>query len=141
MERRVPSYALSPDGRVLAVGHADGTVALIDARTLRRARRFRAVADGPVRGMGVRAADGRLLVVGGDDGFLALVDPRRGTVVTALPRPPRTACFTPELQRRRAADGDRRRATTPCALWTLPSGRPAGAPRLHYRRGRLATCR
>ena len=27
-------YALSPDGRVLAAGHADGTVSLIDARTL-----------------------------------------------------------------------------------------------------------
>ncbi len=79
----VLSHALSPDGRVLAVGQRDGTVSLIDTRTLRTFSNFPAVPNGPLRGMGY-VPGGRLLVVGGDDGFLALVDPRRGTLVQRL---------------------------------------------------------
>ena len=68
----------SPDGRVLAVGHSDGTVALIDAA---HAAHAPDVPRGPARA-GPRAwatmPGGRLLAVGGDDGFLALVDPESG---------------------------------------------------------------
>ena len=46
------SSALSADGRVVAAGHDDGTVSLIDVRTLRTISTFDAVPSGPVRGMG-----------------------------------------------------------------------------------------
>ena len=80
----LPSHAVSPDGQVLAVGQSDGTVRLIDARTMRLRSSFRAVSRGPVRSLGY-VPGGRLLAVGGDQGFLALVDPRRGTLVKSLP--------------------------------------------------------
>jgi WD40 repeat protein/DNA-binding SARP family transcriptional activator len=139
-----PRYALSPDGRVLAAGHGDGTVSLVDARTLRTLSTFpvlpktgiRAARGGlQVRGMGY-IPRGRLLVVGGDDGFLALVDPRRGTIVKRLPghratdpvdRGENSRVFTPSF----SADG-RLMATASrngiVRLWALPSGRPVGRP-------------
>jgi WD40 repeat protein len=139
-----PRYALSPDGRVLAAGHGDGTVSLIDARTLRTLSTLRvlpkkglhAARGGPqVRGMGY-VPRGRLLVVGGDDGFLALVDPRRGAIVKRLPGHGATdpgeggedaRVFTPSF----SADG-RLMATASrngiVRLWALPSGRPVGRP-------------
>ena len=137
--RRRPRYALSPDGRVLAAGHRDGTVSLIDTRTLRRSRTFPVVpAQGrPVPGMGF-VPRGRLLVVGGDDGFLALVDPRRGTIVKRLPATRARhgdGVFTPSF----SADG-RLMATASgttddtSALWALPSGRPVGRPLRYPRR-------
>jgi WD40 repeat protein/DNA-binding SARP family transcriptional activator len=78
------SHALSPDGRTLAVGRQDGTVALLDARTLRERSQFRAVEDGPVLGIGF-IPGGPFLAVGGDDGFLAVFDPRDGSLVRRLP--------------------------------------------------------
>ena len=68
-------YAMSPDGRVLALGRVDGSVTLIDTQTLRAVSEFRVVPAGQVAGMGY-VPGGRLLVVGGVDGSLALVDPR-----------------------------------------------------------------
>jgi WD40 repeat protein len=124
-----PRYALSPDGRVLAAGHGDGTITLIDARTLRRSSRFRVVANGPVRGMGY-VPRGRLLVVGGDGGFLALVDAHRGAIVKRLVGH-RDSVYTPSfsadghLMATASADGVVR-------LWALPSGRPVGRPMRYY---------
>jgi WD40 repeat protein/DNA-binding SARP family transcriptional activator len=130
----LPRYALSPDGRVLAAGHGDGTVTLIDARTLRVLSTFRVLPKhGQVRGMGY-VPSGRLLVVGGDDGFLALVDPRRGRIVERLPGH-RETVYTPSF----SADG-RLMATASgppdntVRLWALPSGRPVGRP-LRYSHG------
>ena len=124
-----PSYALRPDGRVLAVGHNDGTVTLFDGRTLRAHSTFRAVPTGPVRGMGY-VPGGRLLVVGGDDGFLATFDPRRGKLAKALPGHIGTL-LTPSF----SADG-RLMATVSTddvvLLWTLKSGEPLGRPRPYY---------
>ena len=77
------SRAMSPDGRMLAVGHRDGTVTVADAATLQPLRSFRGVPRGPVRGLGFMPG-GRLLAVGGDDGYLALADPRQGTIVQRL---------------------------------------------------------
>ena len=86
-EHRLPRYRrCAPTAAILAVGHGDGTVTLIDARTLRPLSTFRALADGPVLGMGY-VPRGRLLVVGGDDGFLALVDPHRARSSERLPGP------------------------------------------------------
>jgi WD40 repeat protein/DNA-binding SARP family transcriptional activator len=126
----LPSYALRPDGRVLAVGHGDGTVILIDARTLQALSEFRVVPRGPVTGIAYAPRDG-LLVVGGDDGFLALVDPRRGRIVKRLPGH-RGVLLTPSF----SADG-RLMATASAQqdntvlLWALRSGRPFGRPRLY----------
>ena len=66
--------ALRPDGRTLAVGHSDGMVDLVDARTLRRRRSFRAM-GGFVSALAF-SRDGRLLAVAGQHGRLTLWDPR-----------------------------------------------------------------
>jgi WD40 repeat protein len=120
-------YALRPDGRVLAVGHRDGTVTLIDARTLQALSTFPVVPGRAVTGMGY-APGGRLLVVGGDDGFLAFVDPLGGRIVKRLPGHVGTV-VTPSF----TADG-RLMATTSLGagsdviLWALPSGKPIARP-------------
>ena len=64
----LPRYALSPDGRDLAVGQVDGSIAMIDARTLEQRASFPVVTAGPVRGMGY-VPRGDLLVVGGAGRF------------------------------------------------------------------------
>jgi DNA-binding SARP family transcriptional activator/WD40 repeat protein len=127
----LPRYALSPDGRVLAIGQPDGTVALIDSETLRPSSEFRVVPKGPVRGMGY-VPHARLLVVGGDGGFLALVDPRRGQIVEHLPGH-RDSVFTPSFSAdgrlmATASDdpGDRKDGVV--RLWALPSGEPVDRP-------------
>jgi DNA-binding SARP family transcriptional activator/WD40 repeat protein len=128
-------YALSHDGRTLAVGHDDGTVTLTDARTLARSKPFRVVKHGQVRGLAFAPGD-RLLAVAGDHGFLALVDPRRGAVVTRLGghcgRPcTRTSATWPNVTPSFTADG-RLMATArdgyTVRLWDLPSGRQVGRP-------------
>ena len=53
--------AVSPDGRTLAFTHSDGTVDLIDTRTLERRARVRAT-DGPATSIDF-SPDGRLLAV------------------------------------------------------------------------------
>jgi WD40 repeat protein/DNA-binding SARP family transcriptional activator/energy-coupling factor transporter ATP-binding protein EcfA2 len=121
------NYALSPDGKVLAVGHGDGKVTRIDARTLRPLSTFRALAKGPVGGIGY-VPGGRLLVVGGDDGILALADPQHGKLVKPLPGH-RSPAFS--------ADG-RIMATLSAgniSLWTLQAGQPLGNPRRYYPAG------
>jgi WD40 repeat protein/DNA-binding SARP family transcriptional activator len=128
-------YAMRPDGRVLAVGHRDGTVTLIDARTLEPLSKFRVLAKGPVLATGY-VPGGRLLVVGGDNGFLALVDPHRGTIVKRLPGH-RGPLLTPP---RFSADGRLMATTTtrPGALgpdvilWALPSGKQVARPPRSY---------
>jgi WD40 repeat protein/DNA-binding SARP family transcriptional activator len=131
----LPRYALSPDGRILAVGRPDGTVGVFDMRTLRLVSHFRVVpgAGATVAGMGwVPHSD--LIAVGGNDGFLALVDPLRGRVVRRLyghaahARTGNAAgVFTPgfsadgRLMVTGADDGTVR-------VWALPSGREVGAP-------------
>jgi WD40 repeat protein len=119
-----PTYALRPDGRVLAIGHSNGTVDLIDARTLRTLSTFLAVPHGPVLGLAY-APRSPLLVVGGDNGFLALVDPVRGKLVTRL-RGHGGPLYTPSF----SADG-RLMATASSEaiiLWDLRSGEPVARP-------------
>jgi WD40 repeat protein/DNA-binding SARP family transcriptional activator len=119
-----PTYALRPDGRVLAVGHGNGTVTLIDARTLRALSTFRAVPEGPVLAMGYPPR-GRLLVIGGDNGFLALVDPVRGKLVTRL-RGHGGPLQPPSF----SADGRLMATASPegIILWALRSGKPLARP-------------
>ncbi len=131
----LPRYALSPDGRILAVGRPDGAVGVFDMRTLRPVSLFPVVPGkgSVVAGMGwVPHSD--LIAVGGNDGFLALVDPLHGRVVRRLyghAAHARTGnvngVFTPgfsadgRLMVTGADDGTVR-------VWALPSGREVGAP-------------
>jgi WD40 repeat protein/DNA-binding SARP family transcriptional activator len=120
------SYGMRPDGRILAAGHGDGTVTLIDTGTLRPVSSFRAVPHGPVRGIAYMPG-GRLLVVGGDNGFLVLVEPGSGRRVKRLAGH-RGTVLAPSF----SADG-RLMATLSggdsVKLWSLRSGRPRGRPR------------
>jgi WD40 repeat protein/DNA-binding SARP family transcriptional activator len=123
----LPRYALSPDGRILAVGRPDGKVGVFDMRTLRRLALLPVVprAGVAVAGMAwIPRSD--LIVVGGDDGFLAVVDPLRGRIVRRLYG--HTAhVLTPGI----SADG-RLMVTTAndstVRVWSLASGREMGAP-------------
>ena len=123
----VLSHALTPDGRTLAVGHGDGTVTLLDARTLRERSSFRAVPNGPGSRMAYLPG-GQLLAIGGDDGFLALFDPERGELRPRRCPATRPSAAAPSFSAdgRLMATARRRRFVL---LWTLRSGRPVGAPR------------
>jgi WD40 repeat protein/DNA-binding SARP family transcriptional activator len=128
-------YALSPDGRILASGNPDGTVTLIDARTLASMRAFRAAAEGPVRGMGF-VPRSRRLVVGDDEGFLTLVDIDRRQVIWRL-RAHRHTVSTPHFSAdgrlmATASDDFLDREDGVVRLWAMPAGEPVGAP-LRYR--------
>ena len=73
-DRYPVELALSPDGRTLARTHDEGTVELIDTRTLRRRGRVRAL-----RGFAAAvdfSPDGRLLAVSGEGGQVTLWDAR-----------------------------------------------------------------
>jgi WD40 repeat protein len=131
----LPRYALSPDGRILAVGRHDGAIGLFDAGTLRAISRFPVVPGrgGSVVGMGW-VPGGRLIVVGGNDGFLALVDPLRGRIVKRLyghRAGARTGYLYGVLTPGMSADG-RMMVTgaddSTVRTWALPSGRPIGPP-------------
>jgi WD40 repeat protein len=129
--RQTMSSVLSSDGRQLAVGHADGTVTVVEVRTLRTISQFRAVPEGPVGGLGF-VPGAPVLAVGGGKGFLALVDPRTGTILRRL-RGHRDEVFDPAF----SADG-RLMATlsgggeNSVLLWRLRSGRVQGPPRRYY---------
>ena len=122
-----PALRLSPDGRELAIGEIDGSVALIDARTLRPALDFpRGRRRGRSRGMGYvpRGAPARRRR---RDGFLALVDRARGRSLKRLPGQ-RGDRLHAQLQRRRTAHGGTAVADR-VQLYALPSGRPRGPRR------------
>jgi WD40 repeat protein len=131
----LPRHALSPDGRILAVGRPDGTVGVFDGVTLRPISSFRVVTGRGAAVVGMGWVPGaRLIAVGGNAGFLALVDPLRGQVVKRLyghaaVRPTHLAygvyasAFSSDgrLMITGADDGTVRE-------WALPSGRPIGRP-------------
>jgi WD40 repeat protein len=120
-------YALG--GGRLAVGHDDGRVSVIDARTLRTLRTFPAVPGGPVRGLAFVPGGGPL-VVGGNDGHLALYDTRSGTRLQRL-----RGQYGAVVRISLSADGSRMATLSgqdSVALWTLRHGRVTGPPRLHY---------
>ena len=97
-----PRFALRHDGRELAIGHDDGTVALIDARTLRERSRFRATPAGPVRAWATSplaaARRRRRKRLPGADGSARRPDAQ---AAAGSSRPG----LHPQLQRRRPADG------------------------------------
>jgi WD40 repeat protein len=74
--------ALSPDGRTFAVTQADGTLDLMDARTLAVRRRLRVQRDAT---LGVEfSPDGRLLAVSGEGARVTLWDARSLTRIREL---------------------------------------------------------
>ncbi|HET8949137.1 MAG TPA: hypothetical protein VFN44_01465 [Solirubrobacteraceae bacterium] len=131
-DRESWSSGLSPDGRVLAVGHEDGTVTLIDVATLREISTFSVDPSGPVVGLAF-VPGSRTLIVGGE-GYLVGVDTGEGHRVTPFPGH-QSAVFAPTI----SSDG-RRMVTTNgvgsvVMLWTLSSGRPLGPPRPYHPSG------
>jgi WD40 repeat protein/DNA-binding SARP family transcriptional activator/energy-coupling factor transporter ATP-binding protein EcfA2 len=136
-----PRFALSPNGRVLALGQLDGTVALVDARTLRVISELAVVQDGPVRAIGFPSREGPL-VVGGDHGFLGLVDPRARRVVARLSgHSERVFALSFSADGRSmatASDDAEGREASVVRLWSLPSGAPTGRPLRYPTLGDLA---
>jgi WD40 repeat protein/DNA-binding SARP family transcriptional activator len=120
------SFALRPDGRLLAIGGRDGTVSLVDAGTLLPlGKPVRAMSRGPVYGVGF-APRSNLLVVGGADGDLVTYDARARRVVRRL-RGHNAAVWTPSFSRdgRLMATGS---FDDTVRLWDLPTGRQVGEP-------------
>ena len=83
-----PAFALSPDGRTLAVARLDGRVELIDAETLRRTGGFEAFPGRSALAIDY-SADGRRLAVAGEGGGVGVWDAESGERVGALLRAPR----------------------------------------------------
>ena len=125
------SYDLSPNGRVLAVGHDDGSVTLSDVETLREIATFPVVPRGPAAYVAF-VPRSRTLIVSGED-FLAGVDTGEGHRVTPL-----TGHLGAVLGPTTVSADGRRMATFAdgvVMLWTLESGRPVGPPRRYSRSG------
>ena len=83
-----PAFALSPDGRALAVARLDGRVELIDAETLRRTASFEAFPGRSAVAIDY-SADGRRLAVAGEGGGVGVWDVESGEQLGALLRAPR----------------------------------------------------
>ena len=83
-----PAFALSPDGRALAVARLDGRVELIDAETLRRTASFEAFPGRAAVAIDY-SADGRRLAVAGQGGGVGVWDVESGERLGALLRAPR----------------------------------------------------
>ncbi len=97
--------ALSPDGRTLALGHSDGTVDLLDAQTLRRRRRLRALRG--FVGAIAYSHDGRLLAVAGQRGQVTVWDARTlrpAGKLSGLRTTVQTLAFSPDDQRLAVAE-------------------------------------
>ncbi|MET0207300.1 MAG: WD40 repeat domain-containing protein, partial [Thermoleophilaceae bacterium] len=98
--------ALSPDGRTLARTHDDGTVELIDTRTLRRRGLVRAL-RGFARAVDF-SPDGRLLAVSGEGGQVTLWDARTlrsaGPELRGLRTTSEALAFSPDSERLAVAE-------------------------------------
>jgi WD40 repeat protein len=87
---RHPAFALSPDGRALAVARHDGRVELIDAETLRRTASFEAFPGRSAAALDY-SADGRRLAVAGQGGGVGVWDVESGKRIGPLLGAPRGA--------------------------------------------------
>jgi WD40 repeat protein len=122
------AYALSPDGERLAIGHYDGSLTVVDARTLKAVPTSRPFTDQAIGGVAYAPHDGPL-VVAGTNGGLVLIDPTRGVVVQRR-SDQRPGYTTPSF----SADGSRMLTVSAdgIGLWTLRGGRVTGPPRLSH---------
>jgi len=115
--------------RVIVVDNdsRDGTVELVDPKTLRTLRRVPGVPHGAVSGLAFAPGSGLLAVAGGK-GYLALIDHRDGSVVRPLAGHRDRRVLAPSF----STDGRRMLTVSlfdTVQLWTLRAGRPVGAPR------------
>ena len=97
-ERYPRGLAVSADGRTLAQTQSDGTVDLVDTRTLRVLRSARAIPNAPALAVDF-SPDGRLLAVVGEGGQLKLLDARTLRPVgrlTGMTTPSQTVAFSPD---------------------------------------------
>ena len=83
-----PPFAISPNGRTVAVARLDGSVDLVDAETLRRTGGFEAFAARPATAIEY-APDGRTLAVAGAGGGVGVWDAASGSRAGPLLRAPR----------------------------------------------------
>ena len=101
-----PPLAISPSGRTVAAGLADGGVRLHDARTLRRLRDLPGIEDGPVTAVEF-SPDGRSIAVTGEAGTVELRDAatgRRMRPPLRLGAPAQAMAFSPDGGRLAVAD-------------------------------------
>jgi WD40 repeat protein len=120
------SYDTSPDGRTIALGAEDGTVDVIDLRTLRSRSRYRVLGTGFVASLRYMP-DGRLLA-SDTLGQAAMLDPRTGEVETSLQG--FGALTMPSLSQ----DGGLMASAGPggtVTIRTLRSGRPSNRARIY----------
>ena len=123
-------YALSSDGSILAAGNGNGTVTLIDARTLKPSGTIRIARGVAVQGMAF-APGGHLLVAGDQRGLVSLVDADRQRVVKRW-RAQRDGFYNPGVSADGRVLGTASRGTHGSVrAWALPSGAPLG-PRRDY---------
>ena len=116
--------ALSSDGDVIAIARNGGAIRVVDADSLQERRTVPVLPADNVTRL-VFVPGGHLLVVGGETGQLALLDTDSGRVTRLKGHG--TYVLMPGL----SADG-RRLVTAEVdgivRLWSLPDGRPMGAP-------------
>ena len=111
----LPTFAISPDARTLAVARPDGRVDLIDAQTLRRAGGFEAFTD---RALAIEySPDGGLLAVAGGRGGVGLWETGSGKRVGRRCSPPGRRLRT------RTTSGHWPSATEACSRRRAPEGR------------------
>jgi WD40 repeat protein/DNA-binding SARP family transcriptional activator len=117
--------ALSPDGRTLAVTQGDGTVDLVDARTLAMRRRVR-VQRGAALGVEF-SPDGRVLAVTGEGARVTLWDARTLAQVgelKGLKGLSQEVAFSPGGRLLAAGNEDGGRVRT--LVWHVRTGEPTG---------------
>jgi WD40 repeat protein/class 3 adenylate cyclase/tRNA A-37 threonylcarbamoyl transferase component Bud32 len=104
-----PALAISPSGRIVAVGSPDGRVRLYDARTLRRLRNLPGIEGGSAWAVEF-SPDGRAVAVTGERGSVELRDATTGRrlrpTLRGLGHPAQAMEFSPDGGRLAVADHD-----------------------------------
>ena len=117
---------LSSDGRLLARGRDDGTVSVAETDSLTPREPLQVTRAGWLWGVGF-VPGSHLFMVGGENGLIAVIDIDRRRVVRRL-RADRRDVFGGSISANGQVLATFGRDTV--RLWSLPEGRPVGAPLL-----------